>query len=159
MNQTLKRSIQSIAIIVVVLLVLNFGYQIWTKMHPTVGGKPCDIQTTKTCTTQMNNGQAVNFSVSPRPIREEQSTIATITLTNIIPDKAQLLVYPVNNNLQPQQLFPLTFSKGVATVTFTVLSGISAPKWVALVTLQMGTTVTAIPFRFVLPKNDTPTTS
>lgn len=159
MNQTLKRSIQFIAIIVVVLLVLNFGYQMWTKMHPTVGGKPCDIQTTKTCTTQMNNGQAVSFSVSPRPIREEQSTTATITLTNITPDKARLLVYPVNNDLQPQQLFPLTFTKGVTTVTFTVPSGISAPKWVALVTLQMGTTVTAIPFRFVLPQNDAPTRS
>lgn len=157
MNQKLKRSIQSIAIIVVVLLVLNFGYQIWTKMHPVVGGKPCDIQTTKTCTTQMNNGQAVSFSVDPKPIRETQGTTATITLTNIIPDKAQLLVYPVNNSLQPQQLFPLTFNKGIATVTFTVPSGISAPKWVALVTLQVGITATAIPFRFVLPQNDTPT--
>lgn len=150
MKNPSRTAIQTLAIIVVALLVINFGYQIWRKMHPTVGGHPCDIQTSATCTTKMNNGQAVSLSVSPRPIQAEQTITATITFTNLVPDKAQLRVYPVNADLQPQQVLPLTIQDGVATLQFSIPSGIDAPRWVALVTFQVGTTATAVPFRFVL---------
>lgn len=153
MNTSSRRGIQTIAIIVVALLVINFGYQVWRKMHPQVGGHPCDIQTTTTCTTKMNNGQAISLSVEPRPIQAGQETTATIHFTNLTPDLAQLRVYPVNATLQPQQVLPLTLNNGVATIQFTVPEGIEAPRWVALVTFQVGTTATAVPFRFV-PRGD-----
>jgi hypothetical protein len=150
MNDSSRRAIQKIAIVVVALLVINFGYQIWRKMHPQVGGHPCDIQSTVTCNTKMNNGQAISLSVNPRPIQVEQDITATIRFTNLIPNLAQLRVYPVNATLQPQQVLPLTINNGVATVKFSVPSGVDAPRWVALVTFQVGTTATAVPFRFVV---------
>ncbi len=152
MNFAKRRGIQIFAILVVAALVVNFGYQIWRKMHPQVGGHPCDIQVMATCTTKMNNGQAISFSVKPRPIQTEKASTATITFVNLVPDQAQLRIYPVNTTLQPQQVLPLTIQNGIATVTFTVPSGITAPRWVALVTFQVGTTATAVPFRFV-PKS------
>lgn len=150
MNQNIRKIVQILAIIVVALLVVNFGYQIWRKMHPSAGGHPCDIQTTLTCTTRMSNNQAVSLSISPQPIKANQLTTATIIFSNIGPVVAQLRVYPVNATLQPQQVLPLTITNNVATVNFTVPNGVEAPRWVALITFQVGNTATAVPFRFEL---------
>ncbi len=148
-----QRRFQKLGILGILLLTINFGFQVWFRYFPqptsyqAQSHRQCDLQK-KPCTARMAGDRRVTLTVSPRGIPIDKELCFSVELNHIEADEV-FIALTSKGRAQSFKRIPL---KNNAVNRFEgnfQLSHIAPEKqWIALVQVITAQENITIPFRF-----------
>lgn len=148
-----QKCLQITGMIVIIGLILNFAYQVYSKnlLHPPSRSR-CDLHE-KTCSVVIPEGKIISLTIDPKTLASEQPLTFTVNLQRFTPNKVGLFIntLPANKASKGTTLVMKSIGNNQYQ-TQTTLHKTNDPqqKWVALVEVTSGTTIVAAAFRFTV---------
>lgn len=143
-----------IGIIGVSILVLNFFYQLYRlheKKNTQATLSTCNLQQSGSCTRNLPNQQILRFTVSPTPMKSNQTIQATVSLTGPNPENITLLVFPYppkGPHGAPSIMKKESDGKYHGNFSLETNPAEIPQEWIALLILRQGDTNISVPFHF-----------
>lgn len=150
-NVSHSKVFQWVGLAIILILVGNFGYQIYKKLSHKkqyVTEETCDIQK-QSCIVQMRNNMSVALNINPKPFHADETVSITAIIKGISPSHVSVFSFPVG---QTPQVTP-TILKNVSTGQYSAQMKLPAAekqhhKWVIMLVMQTHGQSYAVPFRF-----------
>ena len=147
-----QRRFQKLGYIGLMLLAVNFAYQIWDRYidkspHSHKRAK-CDLRK-KACKVVLSDDREIEFAVNPRKIPTDKSITFTVQLTNMHPNDVVLSISALGVKQPAKNLVMASLGTSFYKVE-AQLDNIypSHHEWLALVHIRTDEQNIAIPFKF-----------
>ncbi len=152
------KKLRVIGVIVIMLLVANFGYQVWERYYAMatpqhVSREPCDLQD-KACRIYMPDGQMIQFDIHPRNISAEEPLDFAVNIANINANNVHFSLFALDNKeIQPQHRVMEKYSKHRYRAQATLNhSNQDNEQWLAIIIIETDDGDIAAPYKFQLSK-------
>ena len=146
------RRIQKLGFIGLMLLLVNFTYQVWhryfDKQAVQPGRNTCDLHK-KPCTVLLPDKRKIEFAITPRQFSSDKPLEMTVKLTNFSPKRVYLTLTPEHKFEYSKEISLSEVKVGQYSAQVKlgdILTGQTA--WVALVHIQAADQNIAVPFKF-----------
>lgn len=143
------RRFQKLGLIGLLLLVLNFTYQIYYRyIAKSAYSSPCQLAK-KSCIVAIAEGQRLEFDIQPRPFTNSQTSTLTVRLRHLNPATVTLTLTPVGQ-VSYAQTITMTALRSDHYAAKIQLDRVMPghPQWLALVRLHTPTQTLTFPFKF-----------
>ena len=145
------RRFQKLGLIGLMLLALNFTYQIYYRyIAKSANSHPCDLAQ-KSCIVTLAEGQTLEFDIQPRPFKNSQNSTFVVRLRHLNPTMVTLTLTPVGqvSYAQTITMTALQSDRYIATMQLDrVMPG--HQQWLALVRLNTPAQTLTFPFKFTI---------
>lgn len=152
-TSTWSRRFQKLGLIGLLLLAVNFTYQIYHHYIAKPGANSpgrtsCDLRN-KPCTVSLSDDRQVTFEIQPRTITQDKKLTFTVQLKNIEPDSVILTLTPVGQVQYAKNLV----MQDAGVYRYNVVAQLNEimsnhEKWLALVRIRKRDQDIAFPFKF-----------
>lgn len=146
------RRFQKLGFIGLLLLAVNFTYQIYdrymAKPNGSVQRSPCDLEH-KSCVIKLSNRHEISFNINPKPILSDKKQMFSVQLKNITANSVSLTLTPIGEPQYAQNFMMKDAGKGHFS-TEARLEDIRSHQsdWLALVRIQENEQYRSFPFKF-----------
>jgi len=148
-----KNKLQWLSIIIIILLVVNFCYQIWSKYYHKQQyldhHANCSIQK-KACVVNLQGDKSVSVNITPKPFKPGQKINLQAAINGFKPTHVNAFMFPTGTTPPKVHATPLQRNEqGNYQTDFMVPHNKSKQhKWVLMLIIQTQKNNYAIPYRF-----------
>lgn len=146
-----RKTFQWIGLIVILLLIANFGYQLYKRnsiKNQYASQSDCDIQK-QSCTINMRNNMSVILDITPKPFHTNELVTVTATIKGMMPENVSIFSFPKGQTIQAKPISLESTAPDQFTASYTIPKTESSNhQWVLMLIMQAKGQSYALPFHF-----------